>query len=131
MDVWNALEHLTKIAAQPGGQDLNLAIPVYAPGSIGASPTVPVAAISAGIDWDHGRVFMHPEGQLSRLTPETQAALDRSMAKLRLEREHAALLAVLARVHDACADPSRPRQAVGEMLAAALRKFGEPADLDR
>ena len=40
-----------------------------------------------------------------------------------LTAEREAMVRWIRRAHDACADPSRPRQSVGEMLHAWLEKF--------
>lgn len=55
-------------------------------------------------------------------------AYGEEVAKARaLQGERDAMVHWIRRVHDACADPSRPRQSVGEMLHAWLEKFAPAA----
>lgn len=64
LTVDQALERLTEISRMGGGDKL-FVIP-YDPGRVtmGPSPAMPITGMSPGIDWNHKKVFLHPEQEL-------------------------------------------------------------------
>ncbi|EJG5415719.1 hypothetical protein NAD41_002358 [Salmonella enterica] len=67
----NALNRLAMTGSGRGGHAERLVIPVELPhASIGATPSVAVVNVSAGIDWDSGTVFLHPQQKLTPLSPD-------------------------------------------------------------
>ena len=45
--------------------DFEICIPVEDSTAIGATPSVPGKDATVGIDWDHGKIFIHPEKSLT------------------------------------------------------------------
>lgn len=83
MKVADAVAHLRRILdiAGPCAADLDLVVPVHAPGSVGGTPRVAVSRITVGIDWDHGVVFAQPGAEVTLLKPEEVAAIMESVRK--------------------------------------------------
>lgn len=73
-----ALQHLERTLKCAGSRrdSLELVVPVYAPGTVGGSPYV---SVTAGIDWNASRVFVHPERDLSTRTETEREAIRRSV----------------------------------------------------
>lgn len=76
-----ALQHLERTLKFVGSRrdDLELVIAVHAPGAVGGSPYVGVAALAPGIDWNVNRVFVQPERDLSTLTEVEREAIVRNV----------------------------------------------------
>ena len=81
MQLEEALEQLQQAAEQSKGRHLNICIPVFRPGSIGGTPCVMVQGVRLGFDWDHGKVMLITEEQLTTLSPEDVAAIRDSARK--------------------------------------------------
>lgn len=121
MKVKDAIVQLQRLLYQSGGRadDLDLVVPVYAPGSLGGTPKVAVGHLQAGIDWDSGVVLAVPVGQLTQLGPDDVAAILESVRKgqswhvyqreKKLREQIAALRAEVARLEQAEADADRYR----------------------
>lgn len=73
---------LTDLSQKGHGSD-RLVLP-YNPGhtSIGASPVLKITNLSAGIDWDNNRVFLHPDQPVSVLDTELVAKAQKSQSQL-------------------------------------------------
>lgn len=56
-----------------------LGVVISSPGSIGGTPVVPVESISGGIDWDMGKVLIHPATPLTTLSVDDLAAIKKSV----------------------------------------------------
>lgn len=80
MTAAQALDHLERIkAATSRKMDAALSVEVYAPGTVGGSPTVPVIGLGLGIDWDSSKLIIRPEKPLTQLTPGQVEAIERSV----------------------------------------------------
>lgn len=56
-------------------------VPVFSPGSIGASPHSPVKAVGVGIDWNAGQLQIYTQDQLTLLKPEDVKDIHDSVRK--------------------------------------------------
>lgn len=75
-----ALDHLERIkSVSPRKMDAVLSVEVYAPGTVGGSPTVPVIGLRLGYDWDSGKLIIRPEKLLTQLTQEQVQAIEKSV----------------------------------------------------
>ena len=63
MRINELIELLQEVKSSHGG-DLQVVIQVYRRFSIGSTPYVDIDDIYAGIDWNHGKVFLHPADKL-------------------------------------------------------------------
>ncbi len=82
MTAAQALDHLERIkAVNPRKMDAVLSVEVYAPGTVGGSPTVPVISVDLGFDWSDGKLIIRPEKQLTQLSPEQVDAILESVRK--------------------------------------------------
>lgn len=80
MTAAQALDHLERIkAVTPRKMDAVLSVEVYAPGTVGGSPTVPVIGLGLGLDWDSGKLIIRPEKPLTQLTLEQVEAIGKSV----------------------------------------------------
>ncbi len=80
MTAAQALDHLERIkAVTPRKMDAVLSVEVYAPGTVGGSPTVPVIGLALGFDWDSGKLIIRPEKQLTQLTPDQVESIVKSV----------------------------------------------------
>ncbi|RZN17095.1 hypothetical protein [Escherichia sp. E14S1] len=62
-------------------RDMDMAIVIHSPGSIGSTPSVEVQSIQAGFDWDAGKVLIFPAQPLTTLTPEQISDITESVRK--------------------------------------------------
>lgn len=60
----------------PRGHALH--VKVFAPGSVGGTPSVAVTAMHIGIDWDAGKLLIDTDKPLTILSPEDVAAIHKS-----------------------------------------------------
>lgn len=74
-----AIEHLQRIEAMPGGHPWRLVIRKHNPGAMAGHQTTEVQAISAGFDWEAGRVVIEPAKPLTELTPEQVEDISKSV----------------------------------------------------
>lgn len=81
MLISEAIVQLQEAQHAAQGRDLKLCIPIHRPGSLGGTPCVQVTRLSAGIDWDHSRLFVGADEPLSVLTADEVADIRRSIAK--------------------------------------------------
>lgn len=62
-------------------RELTVHIEVHRPGFIGGTPTVAVAAVFKGFDWDSGRVIICPKEPLTELTLQQVVDITESVRK--------------------------------------------------
>ena len=60
------------------GLDPEVYVRVCSPGSIGPTPAVMVKSLFAGFDWDHGRLILETDHQLTRLSEQEVADIHKS-----------------------------------------------------
>lgn len=82
MELDKALEILThpSVTTENSRRPTKLVIQVLQPGSIGGTPCVDVEAISAGFDWDKGKLIIRPDKPLTSLSPDEVEAIKKSAA---------------------------------------------------
>lgn len=114
MDLDAAIATLNRIRQAEGHGRRELAIVIHAPGSLGGTPSVPVARIDAGFDWDHTQLLLTPGQPLTPLQPDQVEAIIRSVAAGQSWHAYEAQKALRAELE---AERSRSDQ-----LAALLRE---------
>lgn len=62
-------------------REQELRVVVFQPGAVGGTPTVGVTGITAGFDWDNGKLLLTTETPLTTLKPEDVAAIRESVSK--------------------------------------------------
>lgn len=76
-----ALELMQRINAASCTRSKNaeLRILVHAPGTVGGVPSVGVASILPGFDWEAGQLLLRPAQPLTALTPEQVSDITKSV----------------------------------------------------
>ncbi len=80
MEFKKALQVMQHYITGDERRPMKLAIVVQSQGSIGGTPCVEVATLSAGIDWDHGKLMIYPAQPLTTLSAEDVADIRKSVA---------------------------------------------------
>lgn len=80
MELKNALQLMQHYITEDERRPMKLAIVVTSQGSLGGTPCVEVQSIHAGIDWDNGKLMIHPAQPLTALTAEDVADIRKSVA---------------------------------------------------
>lgn len=76
-----ALQHLERALRFAGSRrdKLELAVAVWAPGTLGGSPRVGVTSLEVGFDWDAGYVLVRTERELCALGADERDAIVQSV----------------------------------------------------
>lgn len=114
MDLDAAIATLNRIRQAEGHGRRELAVVIHAPGSLGGTPSVPVARIDAGFDWDHTQLLLTPGQPLTALQPDQVQAITKSVASGQSWHAYEAQRALRVDL-----DRERTR---GQRLAALLRE---------
>lgn len=78
MELKAAIEHLSRVGIHQPHRDWTLFVKVFNPGSIGGTPCVAVRNITAGFDWDNGKLLIETDMPLTLLSPDDVAAIHKS-----------------------------------------------------
>jgi hypothetical protein len=69
------------VARSQSQQTRSVLIAIERPGTVGATPAVPIASAAAGFDWDSAKVLLRPARPLVAVTPEQLADIRASVRK--------------------------------------------------
>jgi len=79
LNIDGAITYLERCRLTNRHGDERLFVKVFNPGSIGGTPCVEVTHISAGFDWDNGKILLSTERPVTLLSPEDIAAIRESV----------------------------------------------------
>lgn len=80
MQLSAALEALHQIS-EHAPADATLRVSVHSPGAVGPAPACEVTNITAGFDWNSGKILIDTQEPLTRLTPEEVADIRKSVSR--------------------------------------------------
>lgn len=71
---------LNRLGEKNTRRPLSIEVLVNSPGSIGKSPAVEIVQLAEGIDWNAGRLLLHPSRPLTVMTPEQLKEVSKSVS---------------------------------------------------